>query len=340
LIVLAPIPGTPAFRAGIRIGDEIADINGQPTKGLDRLEAVKLMRGPGGTQIKLVIRRGEKSIPMELTRETIPIASLHGDWRNPDGSWNYVLKEYPRIGYLRLLQFGEKSTEEMCEALTAIEGKVDGLILDLRNNSGGLLETAVDICDLFLDERQIIVSTRGRDNRTVDEHFSTSSTKFDPRLPMAILVDRNSASASEIVAACLQDYGRAVVIGEQTWGKGTVQNIIPIEHGQSAIRLTTASYWRPGGQNIDRHDPNAVESGIWGVQPNAGFAIELTEETVFDNMRDRNRRDLEGLNDGQAASDEPESSNQEVGQAQTPYVDAPLERAIEYLKSQANIGAH
>jgi carboxyl-terminal processing protease len=291
-----------------------------------------------------MIRRGDQLLPLSLTRATIPIPSVHGDWRNPDGSWNFVLKEYPRIGYLRLLQFGEKSAAEMADALAAIDGQVDGLILDLRNNSGVLLDAAIEICDMFVSGNGLIVSTRGRQDRLLDEHFATPETQFDPRLPMAVLVNRNSASASEIVAACLQDYGRAVVVGERSWGKGTVQNIVPVERGQSALKLTTASYWRPNGHNIDRHDPVAKQTGRWGVEPDPGLAIELTEEMIFDIRRQRNRRDLEGLDRSTsvksdqappAAGDRPAVDPGQFAKPRAaPFNDPPLRKAIDYLDNK------
>ena len=210
------------------------------------------MRGKPGTAVKLLIENKKGQSEVSLTREIIPVASVHGDIRNPDGSWNFQLKENPRIGYIRLLQFGDKSIDEFRAALDQVKGKVDGLVVDLRNNSGGLLHAAVEICDMFLDKRQVIVQTKGRNERLLDEHFSTSETDYDPSKPVVILINREAASASEIVAACLRDHQRALLVGESTWGKGTVQNVIPIQRGQSALKLTTASYWPPSGENFDR----------------------------------------------------------------------------------------
>lgn len=356
LFVLAPMPGTPAFEAGLRAGDRIEKIDGEETAGKSRREAVKNLRGPIGKTVELDIERGDEHFTVNLNRAVIPVASAHGDYRNPDGTWRFVLKENARIGYIRLIQFGEKSTDEMRNALNQSKGKIDGLIIDLRNNSGGLLDVAIDICDMFLPTDLPIVRTRGRDKQLVrgGEYFSTASLDLNPGIPICILVNRNSASASEIVAGCLQDHGRAILIGEQSWGKGTVQNVIPIQRGESALKLTTASYWRPSGKNIDRYDDVSKETKIWGVQPNEGFAIELTEDEVFANIRNRNIRDLQGLVtereselisnmrnfETPADSDTPDQQETPVaddgpeGESRSPHVDLPLQRAIEYFELQ------
>ena len=205
LTVLAPIPDTPAFKAGIRSGDVIAEIDGTSTEGLERSDAIELMRGPTGESVKLKIDRKGETIPMEIERAVINIPSVQGDYRNADGSWNYHLKSNPRVGYIRLLQFGAKSVEEMELAMSKVDESCDGMILDLRNNTGGLLDGAVDICDMFLERGLSIVRTRGRDAVLLSEETSTSATHFSADKPLVILINRMSASASEIVAGCLQD---------------------------------------------------------------------------------------------------------------------------------------
>lgn len=325
LTVLAPIPGAPAYDSGIRSGDTIVEIDGETTEDVDRGAAIEMIRGPRGEIVQILIDRDGTEQLHELERDFIHEPSLHGDFRNADGSWNFYLKDYPRIGYFRLIQFGNKSAEEFRAALQEIEGKVDGLIFDLRNNAGGLLDGAIEICDLLLPRRKLIVSTHGRNNVLEEEHFSQMSPLFDVKTPIVVLINRDSASASEIVSACLQDHDRAVLIGETSWGKGTVQHVIPIQKGKSALKLTTSSYRRPNGENIDRYDKKAIESGHWGVKPDDGFEIELTDEAVFQNRRRRSFMDLRGLLPPEEQAERDQDNASEI-------VDEPLEKAIDWLE--------
>ncbi len=325
LTVLAPIPNAPAYDAGIRSGDIIIEIEGESTEDMDRSRAVELIRGPRGTTVSVLMARNDKENLYQLERDFIHEPSLHGDYRNADGSWNYHLKDYPKIGYLRLIQFGSKSSEEMREALAEIDDSVDSLIFDLRNNTGGLLEGAIDICDLLLPPEKQIVSIRGRNLALQEEHFSKSNPAFNANKPLVILINRDSASASEVVSGCLQDHDRAVLIGETSWGKGTVQHVIPIEQGRSALKLTTASYWRPSGKNIDRYDKEAQKSGDWGVKPNKGMEIELSEEQIFRNRQLRSFNDLRGLIDPENLIERDEDKIMEI-------TDEPLQKAIEFLQ--------
>ncbi len=371
LFVLAPMPDTPAYEAGLRAGDQIATIDGEDTAGLTRRDAVKLLRGPVGSPVELEIQRGDQLMKKSLRRAIIEVASVNGDFRDDGGNWQYVLKDNPRIGYIRLIQFGEKSAEEMAAAVKEIGSDIDGLIIDLRNNSGGLLDVAIEICDMFLPGELAIVRTLHRNKVVGAEYFSTARLDLRPNVPICILVNRNSASASEIMAGCLQDHGRAIIIGEQTWGKGTVQNVIPIQRNKSALKLTTASYWRPSGKSIDRNDEVSKETQKWGVQPDENFLIELTKDEVFENIRQRNARDLQGLmtpeeskvvsemraneaaegldgdqegepenpplpdeeSEEKNANDDPSSHDLRESKPIVPHVDEPLQRAIEYFKS-------
>ena len=208
---------------------------------------------------------------------------------------------------------------------------VDALIIDLRGNAGGLLTAAVSTCDYFIDDG-MIVSTRGRDGQVEDEyHASADNTIFPRSTPVVVLADRYSASASEIVAACLKDHKRAVVIGERTWGKGTVQNVIPLEHGTSALKLTTASYWRPSGKNIHRRK-KATEQDDWGVRPTAGLKVPLTDDQcrqLYEQLRDREV--LHGVDAAQEPPTDPESSGDEDNKGE--FEDIQLQKAIDYLST-------
>ncbi|MDE0936869.1 MAG: S41 family peptidase [Mariniblastus sp.] len=348
LTVLAPMPGTPAFEADFQPGDQIAEIDGVSVDGMDRREVVQMLRGRVAEPLEIGFDRAGELIKKIVKRAVIPVDSVHGDSRLSDGGWDFHLQEYPNIGYVRLVQFGRNTADELARALDTI-GDIDGLVIDLRNNTGGLLDVAVEVCDMFLPKGKKIVTTKVRDQVVDSESFSTSLEKLDPTIPVCILVNRTSASASEVVSGCLQDHGRVTLIGEQTWGKGTVQNVIPIQRGESALKLTTASYWRPSGRSIDRYDDGVKETKIWGVQPDEGWEIELTEEDIFKNSRSRYVRELRGLLTPEQAKMVQEISllnmqavearlNSEnptelpEGDSLAPHVDRPLQRAIEFMQ--------
>ena len=281
LIVLSPLIHTPAFRAGIRAGDTIWSISGVSTGGMSRPDSVKRMRGRPGETVKLSVKHAgeENLVPMTIKREIILVQSLKGDVRRADGAWDFHLASNPRIGYLRLSSFGKHTVEELRAVLTdtTTSPPFEAIILDLRDNSGGLLSAAVETCDAFVSKGRI-VSTRGRDGLIrVKYDAKLSTTIVGATMPVAVLVNGFSASASEIVAACLQDHGRAVIVGERTWGKGTVQNILELEGGRSALKLTTASYWRPSGENIHRRR-DVSDDDPWGVKPNQDYKVPLRSE--------------------------------------------------------------
>jgi carboxyl-terminal processing protease len=241
LTVVSPIEDTPAFRAGVRSGDQIIKIDGKFTKDMSLVEAVKLMRGAEGTKIKLTLRRENEPdwINLTLAREVIQIKSV-----------KYRVLE-PHYGYLRITQFQERTERDAKAALAELQkesGGLRGLVLDLRNNPGGLLSQAVKISDLFL-ESGLVVYTEGRlDNQ--EQKFYAHQGPVAGDFPMVVLVNGGSASASEIVAGALQDHKRALVLGTQTFGKGSVQTILPLANGDAAIRLTTARYFTPSGRSI------------------------------------------------------------------------------------------
>lgn len=321
LTVLRPSLGSPAERAGIRAGDVIVAIDGHPAEGIQMSEAVQRIRGRPGTRVRLTVRHvgSDEPVDYELERQIIAVPSVLGDVRDERGGWQFVLADHPRIGYIRIETFGEQTVSELRAALESIAGRVDGLVLDLRNNSGGLLSAAVETCDLFLASGEI-VSIRVRGGAVRDRYEARPGVAFPLHIPMAVLVNQYSASASEIVAACLQDHGRAVVVGQRTWGKGTVQNIYPFEGGRSALKLTVAEYRRPSGTNIHRGE-GVDEQQQWGVKPNPGLDVPLEEDEFVQLFRQRRERDLPSA----AATD---------NAAATPIADRQLQRALEYLTRQ------
>lgn len=289
--VKTPLVGSPALAAGFMPGDLIIKVNGEDVSKMPLPEVSNRLRGPVGTSTNVTVRRkvfeGENADDTEstfqehrltVTRARIELESVVGDYRDDDDQWVFRLKEDPTIAYIRLSSFGEKSTDEMRRALAQLDNNFRALVLDLRGNGGGLLHTAADISDMFLDGGNI-VSTRTRGGVVEMEFDATAGTLVDLAKPIAILIDGNSASASEIVSACLQDNDRAVVVGTRSYGKGTVQNILPLQYGRSALRLTVARYYRPSGANIHR-DADATEEDEWGVTPDEGMVVELDEESL------------------------------------------------------------
>jgi len=292
LRVASPLPNTPAQRAGIKPGDYIIAIDGQPTKGLTLEEAGKKMRGEPGTNVTLSVQTPGEEKPRDLVllREVIRAETILGDTRNPDGTWNYVLQSHPDIGYIRIATFGEETSEQLKKVILDLKAKnIRGLILDLRDNPGGRLEEAVATCDLFI-ESGVIVTTRYR-NGQIKKRYMASGRAIFPDLPMSVLINHFSASASEIVAACLQDHGRATIVGERSFGKGTVQELIQLEAGLGMLKLTTAAYWRPSGVQIHRMG-NASEDQQWGVMPDPGLEVKLDRAEQDMLVRYRALRDV------------------------------------------------
>src|SRR5215831_12061342 len=237
LAVIAPIEGTPAHRAGIKAGDFITKVNDESTKDLSLMDAVQKMRGPKGTKVNLTIQRDgtPELLQFTLVRDTIKIESVKA-------------KTLDNIGYVRLTQFQEATGRDLSKALKQFkEQKVQGTILDLRNNPGGLLTAAVEVSEQFLPSGKLVVYTKGRESKK-DEWFAKGKDQMEDA-PMIVLVNEGSASASEIVAGALQDWGRAVIVGTTSFGKGSVQTILPLGDG-SGLRLTTAKYYTPKGRSI------------------------------------------------------------------------------------------
>lgn len=340
LTIFSPLVDTPAHRAGLRPGDVILEIDGEDTIDFSLKDAVQRMRGAPNTQVMLRIAHVGVEEPEEvtLTRKTIPIKSVYGDTRNKDGSWRYVLEYAPRVGYVQLKTFGENTAQELRDAILPLHGRVDGLILDVRGNAGGLLTSAVEVCDLFIEHGRI-VSTQGRNGR-VDDTFDAQIDNeiVAGNLPMAVIVDHYSASASEILSACLQDHHRATIVGQRTWGKGTVQNVIELEGGRSALKLTTATYWRPSGKNIHRLS-KTEDDDDWGVIPDEGYAITLEKEDFERMHRERRERDIlkgtvqEHADNIDPAIEEAEDSKSTLELA--PF-DPQLRKAVEYIQAQSH----
>jgi carboxyl-terminal processing protease len=305
LTVIAPLEDTPAFRAGVKAGDRIIKIDGAITKDMTLMKAVSLMRGPKGSSIKLTLVREGRAEPFDvaLTREIIRVKSVKD------------VKTYDeRYGYVRLLQFQEGTARELQDAIAKLDkelkGGMEGLILDLRHDPGGLLNEAVKVCDVFLDSG-LIVYTEGR-TENQKQRFLAQNDGNEPKVPLVILVDEGSASASEIVAGALQDHKRAVLVGTQTFGKGSVQTILPLDQ-ESALRLTTALYYTPSGRSIQ----------ATGIRPDVEVSRAVQVAAV--NRNEVREKDLSGHI--------PQPSATDAVAAAVADTDPQLDRALDLLRT-------
>lgn len=239
--VIAPIDDTPAAKAGIKAGDYIVRINNEQVQGKSLTEAVELMRGPVGTEINLTVRRRneKKVLEFKIKRAVIEVKSVEAK----------IIGDEKEIGYLRLKSFNENSDKQLLSYINNFEknSKLNGYILDLRNNPGGLLTQAINITDFFLDDGEI-VSTKGRKINETRRFFSRKGDEISGK-PLIVIINQGSASASEIVSGALKDHKRAIILGENTYGKGSVQSIIPLKNG-GGIRLTISKYYLPSGKSI------------------------------------------------------------------------------------------
>jgi carboxyl-terminal processing protease len=334
LSVISPLVGSPAYRAGVMAGDVITHIRGEPVNGISLDDAVQKMKGPVGTSVKITVRHPHdgSTEEVELKREIVRVETVMGNLRESDDSWDFMVDNEHKIGYLRVTAFARHTVADVRRALRQLTSDgMKGLILDLRFNPGGLLSAAIQVSDMFIHGGRI-VSTAGRNIE--GQHWDARRRGTFDGFTMVVLVNEYSASASEIVAACLQDHERAIVIGERTYGKGSVQNIIELEHGRSALKLTTARYQRPSGKNIHRF-PGTDEDEDWGVRPNEGFKVELSDADMRRLVLQRQADDV--ARRGQpAASEEVDETDEEAEE----FVDAALKKAIEYLQdSMAEVAA-
>lgn len=315
LTVVAPIEGTPADRAGIHAGDRIVKIEGQLTKDMTLMDAVRQLRGPKGSKVTVTILRDGQTEPKDVTlvREVIEVKSIRSKDLG-DG-----------IYYVRIVSFQERTSKDLERVLEqAQKASTNAVVLDLRNDPGGLLNQAVAVSDMFLDKGQLIVYTHGR-QKDQDLRFTAEHNGGFPKLPMVVLVNGGSASASEIVAGALQDWKRAVILGTKTFGKGSVQTVIPLSDG-SGLRLTTAKYFTPKGRSI--HGLGIIPD-ITVEQPKPeAKALTPAEQQARDQM-------LQGRTPREQRIGEQEGEGIEIGRRDVVDVqkDVQLQRAIEILKA-------
>jgi len=267
LTVVTPLPGTPAYELGILPGDKIMRIDGKDTQDITLSQAVELLRGNPGTKVTIsILREGQKDlIDFTITRAVIKIQSVPNSEMLTD-----------KIGYIEMSEFSQDTPSEFDKAWKKLDKQgMESLILDLRYNPGGLLTTAVEICKNFIGDRKLIVYTQGRSEQQVTKFFAEEKAKYE-KIPLVVLVNKGSASGSEIVAGCIQDWKRGIVLGEKTFGKASVQSLMSLSDG-SGLRLTTAKYYTPSGRSI--HD--------LGITPD--IVVEVPAETMAKLMKEREK---------------------------------------------------
>lgn len=338
LLVVSPIKGSPAYKAGVKAGDLIIEVRrevdpvGRPlasdaekvvsTRGMKTEDAINLILGKPGVPVTIVIERegSPKPLTFEIERGRVSLETVLGVKRDQKDDWDYWVDEDSRIAYVYLAQFGPQTfgdLKRVVEKLNRLGMK--GMVLDLRFNPGGVLGGSLMICDLFVEDG-LLVEVRprvGKPERHYDQGFG-SFTNF----PMAVLVNGGSASASEIVSGCLKDYGRAVVIGERTYGKGSVQTIEKMDATGGEFKMTTARWFPPLGENVDRRSTGGKPEDEWGIQPDKGYEVKLSREEkqeLAEQLRDKEliaRKDLPGK------------------EAKKPFKDKQLDAALDYLRGK------
>jgi len=315
--VVGVLPDTPAYSFGLEVGDVIEAVDGIETVNMSSDCAVKRITGPEGTKVTLTIRRPaeDKSRDITMRRAKIMVPSIHGWQRTETGNWLYMIDSYNKIGYVRISSFNSRTAGDFEEVLGQLEAKgLKGLILDLRSNSGGLLKSAVEIADNFIEEG-LLVRTQPRFGMAT--YASAHREKTHPNYPVVVLINRFTASASEIVAGVLQDpkYNRATLVGERSYGKGSVQSITSYPGGEARLKYTAAYYHLPSGQRIENHEVVKKRHGEdWGISPNPNVKLRSDELRRLTDVQRANELLVRAghNNDDNALSKEKRYSSQET----------------------------
>lgn len=331
LRVVSPLEDTPAYKAGIKAGDIITEIDGKHAKGISINQAVRVITGKPGTMVKLTVKGADgKTKEYPIRRETIHVASVKGYLHRPGGGWDYIVDPQQKIGYIRITNFTADTAQELNSALDTMKLQhVRALIMDLRYNPGGLLTAATDVVDKFLDHG-VIVSTRpDRETGNPPTIAVAKPDADDSKLPLVVLVNQYSASASEIVSGALKDDHRATIVGERTFGKGSVQMLFPISDRSAYLKLTTSHYYLPSGRCIHREE----NSKDWGVDPDV--TVPLTPDQMSAAIDAR--QDLDVLRDAPPAAGEQPKLN-DTSKAANPK-DAPTPKKKDLLSSDPQLSA-
>ena len=274
-VIATPMRGSPAVKAGLKAGDGIEKINGAEVAENQLAQTVKALRGAAGSVVNVTIRRPgvTELLNFEVTRGTILLDSVKGSHHRDDDTWEFMLDEARKIGYVRITQIGKRTPNELETALKDLQARgMKGLILDLRGNGGGLLTEAIAVADFFVENGTIVTVK----NRSEEKVYSAKLENTYAGFPMVVLVNQQTASAAEVIAASLQDHQRAAVVGERTYGQAIVRSLVPLKTG-GALKLPVAAYYRPSGKHVNRY-PGATEADEWGIKPDPGCEIKFTDE--------------------------------------------------------------
>ncbi|MBN2561028.1 MAG: S41 family peptidase [Phycisphaerae bacterium] len=340
LEVLSREPGSPAAMAGILPGEIITHIDDRPMKDVSLVDAVHMLNGPSGSEVVVTVEapagRGIETSTRQvrLRRTEVEFDSVRGWARSPGGGWWYMLDPEARIAYIRVTKFTSHVDRDLDAVVNRLcRHKLGGLVLDLRDNTGGLLESGIEVADRFI-EKGLLVRESGR--KTAPEEWYASRERTYPHFPMAVLINGSTASAAEMVSGALRDHGRAALVGERSYGKGCVQKVVELQHGGGAIQLTTAYYYLPSGRCIHR-TPEAVRTGQWGVEPTLPVSLTDQQRACWLAARRETTRELvpgsasQPTTTSQAADEDAE--RRATARALLD-ADLQLRKAVEYLRKR------
>jgi carboxyl-terminal processing protease len=308
LTIVSPLEDSPAFKAGLLAGDRLVEVDGTSTQNLSMDKCVELLMGEPGSQVHAVVERAGQKFPLTITRDHIKTRNVKGFHRDPadPSNWEYLIDPSRKIAYLRLTQFTPGCADEIEKALDSVgadKGELKGLVLDLRGNPGGLLDEATKIADLFLEDG-VIVSTRGR---SIPEKVTRAKKEGTlPNFPIALLINGQSASASEVLSGALTENSRAIAVGSRSFGKGSVQVVMELPSGKGAeLKITEQGYYLPSGRSISRKD----DSATWGVDPTEGFYVPMTDQQTQAMMEVRRKEEiLSAKKEGDKAAEKADKS--------------------------------
>jgi carboxyl-terminal processing protease len=295
LTISSPLDGSPAWKAGVMADDRVVEIDGESTEGLTIDESIDLLTGEPNTTVTVTVERGAETLKIDIVRDHIKVQAVKGFMREGgDGEWMHLIDPSAGIGYIRLTQFTPGCAQEVKDAIEhtkrELGGDLNGLVLDLRFNPGGLLDEAIEIADLFIEDGTI-VSTKGRVFEEETDRATPEGTITD--LPLLVMVNGQSASASEVLSGALSDHGRAVILGTRSFGKGSVQTVRPLESGAGVLKITEQYYYLPSGRLLHRRD----DSTVWGVDPTSGYFVPVTTDETIDMLRARREQEIIEHND-------------------------------------------